>query len=306
MMLIDILKDPKRDLAFLWSRLFCWVNDKTYLKVRCKLLLGHDFNLDHPRTFNEKINWLKIYNRNELYPSLVDKYTVKEYVTKKIGEEHVIPTYGVWDNFEDIDFDSLPDQFVLKSTNGGGGTGVIICREKSSLDKVEARKSLLQSMKNNGRISREWPYQYIKPRIIAEKLMTPNGSNAPKELADYKFYCFNGEPVYCQVIRDRSSKETIDFYDMNWVHQEFTGLTVGAVKGDEAVEKPAHFEGMKSICRELANEMPFVRVDLYVIDDQEYFGELTLFPNAGIGTFNPSSWNAKFGELLNIENIIQQ
>lgn len=300
----DMIKNPKRILAFMWARLFGWVNDETYLKVRCKLLLGSDFNLDNPHSFNEKINWLKIHNRNQLYPTLVDKYTVKEYVAYQIGAMHVIPTYGVWESFDSIDFDSLPEQFVLKSTNGGGGTGVIICRDKNKLNKDAAKKSLLQSMKNNGRIGREWPYQFIKPRIIAEKLMVSSQEGGIADLADYKFYCFNGEPVYCQVIRDRNTKESIDFYDMDWKHQEFTGLTIGAIRGDTPVERPSKLEDMKAICRKLSNGQPFFRIDLYVIDNNIYFGEITLFPNAGIGTFTPSSWNQKFGELLNIENII--
>ncbi len=298
-----LLKKTKMLFTAVICRLLIWLPDTVYLKMRFRLLMGYPLNLDSPKTFNEKINWLKIYNRNPLYPSLVDKSTVKDYVAKKIGAEYVIPTYGVWDSFDEIDFDSLPDQFVLKSTNGGGGTGVVICRDKSKLDKAESKKALELSMNTNTRISREWPYQFIKPRIIAEKLMTSSSQDKPKDLPDYKFYCFNGEPKFCQIIRNRTSNETIDFYDMDWNHQSFTGLTEGAVMGNIDVERPAHLDEMKSICKKLSESYPFVRVDLYVVDEKEYFGELTFFPNAGIGTFNPEEWNNKFGELLNLQGV---
>ena len=297
--------------ASIISNFFRWLPDATYLKLLYRFRMGHRLDLKNPQTFTEKLQWLKLYNRKPEYTTMVDKYAVKQYVADIIGEEYIIPTLGVWDRPEDIDWDSLPNQFVLKTTHGGGGGGVVICKDKATFDKTTAIAKLKESMASDIYSGlREWPYKDVPKRIIAEKFMAPEKSPAPKDLPDYKFFCFNGEPHYCQVIRDRYTKETIDFYDMDWNHMPFVGLnpvarnglTSVARNGLTPVARPGNLDEMKEICRKLADSKSFVRVDLYVIDDKSYFGELTLYPASGIGVFTPEEWNSKLGDLLTLPN----
>lgn len=303
---MDIIKNFRRNktafLGSIWRRL-SWAipNDEFYLRMLYVFEMHRILHLKHPRTFNEKIQWLKLYNRKPEFTKMVDKYAVKEYVANLIGSEYIIPTLGVWESFDEIDFDKLPNQFVLKTTHGGGGMAVVICRDKKTFNKDKARRILEKSLKSDiYRLFREWPYKDVPRRIIAEKFMTSQSANAPKDLPDYKFFCFDGEPKYCQVIRDRHSLETIDFYDMEWKHQDFVGLNVLARNGMERVECPKQLGVMQEICRKLSKGMPFVRVDLYVIDGNEYFGELTFYPASGFGSFTPDEWNLRLGELLKL------
>ena len=282
-----------------------WIkNDKLYLSLRWWCRMGYCLDWEHPQTFCEKIQWLKLYNRKPEYTNMVDKYAVKEYVAGKIGLEHIIPTLGVWDKPEDIDWDSLPDQFVLKTTHGGGGGGVVICKDKQTFNKTDAIEKLARSLAQDIYMNlREWPYKGVPKRIIAEKYLEERiADNRPStsDLTDYKFYCFNGEPRYCQVIRDRHMKETIDFYDMNWNHMPFYGLNPVAKNGLNPVAKPVHLEIMIDIARKLSKGMPFARIDLYEISNKEYFGEITLYPASGLGLFTPIDWNTKMGELITL------
>lgn len=280
-----------------------WLPDKIYLSLRYRCKMGHWIDWKDPKTFTEKIQWLKINNRRPEYTKMVDKFAVKEYVAGIIGEEYIIPTLGVWDKPEDIDWDSLPNQFVLKTTHGGGGGGVIICKDKETFDKGKAIEKLTQALNFDIYKSfREWPYKNVHKRIIAEKFMAPEKNPSPADLPDYKFFCFNGEPRYCQVIRDRHTKETIDFYDMDWHHQEFVGLNPSAFNGISPVPRPENLDRMRNICRELSKDIPFVRVDLYVIDEKEFFGELTFYPASGFGTFTPKGWNESMGDYLSLPN----
>lgn len=277
-------------------------NDKQYLSLQYKLRMGHNIDWESPQTFTEKIQWLKLYNRKPEYSQMVDKYAVKDYVRAIVGDKYIIPTLGVWDRVDEIDFDMLPDKFVLKTTHGGGGSGVIICKDKASLDIANVKKRLSKSMKQKiYEYNREWPYKYVKPRIIAEQLL--EDSCNPSNLPDFKFYCFNGVPQYCQVIRDRSTKETIDFYDMEWNHMPFVGLNPVARNGLTPVARPSNLEDMKRVCRVLAKDIPFARVDLYEVNGREFFGEITFYPAGGFGTFTPNEWNSKLGELLKLEGI---
>lgn len=274
--------------------------DEFYIRWMYYFKMGKKLNLMHPTLFTEKIQWLKLHDKNPLYTELVDKYAVKEYVSKKIGIQYVIKTLGVWDEVENIDWEKLPSQFVLKTTHGGGGNGVVIVKDKASANRKEVYKKLRKAMKQKiYEYNREWPYKNVKKRIIAEEYMQPE-EGVTCDLADYKFFCFNGTPLFCQVIRDRHVKETIDFYDMEWKHQEFVGLNPDARNGLTQVARPLHFENMKELCLKLAEGIPFVRVDLYVIYDKEYFGELTFFPAGGFGEFHPSVWDTKLGELIRI------
>lgn len=280
---------------------FSFLPDKLYLSLRYRCQMGHWIDWKNPRTFTEKIQWLKVYNRKPEYTTMVDKYAVKKYVADRIGEEYIIPTLGVWDTPEDIDWDSLPDQFVVKTTHGGGGCGVVICKDKTNFDKQGAISKLRTSYNSEIYSNlREWPYKNVPKRIIAEKFMVSVKPTASDDLPDYKFFCFNGEPKYCQVIRDRHTRETIDFYDMEWRHQEFVGLNPVASNGLTPVARNEHLDDMINICRVLANDTSFVRVDLYVIDDKVYFGELTFYPASGFGTFTPEEWQRKLGDLLTL------
>lgn len=274
---------------------FGWLPDKLYLSLRYRFNMGRWINWKKPRTFTEKIQWLKVYNRRPEYTIMVDKYAVKKYVADRIGEKYIIPTLGVWESPEDIDWNSLPDQFVLKTTHGGGSGGVVVCKDKETFNNGDAIAQLNGSMEENiYRNFREWPYKDVQKRIIAEKFMTPHdkSDDFSFDLTDYKFFCFNGVPKYCQVIRDRHSKETIDFYDMDWAHQDFVGLN--------PVARPSRLREIKNICMRLAKGIPFVRIDLYVVDDNVYFGEITFFPASGIGAFSPNCWNEKLGSLIHL------
>ena len=279
--------------------------DKLYLSLRYRCQMGHWINWKNPKTFTEKLQWLKVYDYKPEYTQMVDKLTAKDYVAERIGQEYIIPTLGVWDRVEDINWDSLPDQFVLKTTHGGGGCGVVVCSNKANFDRTMAIKKLQISMQSNaGKTYREKPYLNVPRKIIAEKFMAERKAieNAKiSDLPDYKFFCFNGEPHYCQVIRDRHTKETIDFYDMEWNHMPFVGLNPVAKNGVEPVAKPVHLEQMKNICRKLSKDIKFSRIDLYVIDDKEYFGEITFYPAAGFGEFPPTYWNERLGDLINLD-----
>lgn len=217
------------------------------------LHLGRKLNLKNPKTFNEKLQWLKLYNHKPEYTIMVDKVKAKEYVAKLIGEEHIIPTLGVWDDPDDIDFDALPDQFVLKC-NHNSGTGMCICRDKSKLDIEKVKAELRKGLKENYFMRwREWPYKNVPRKILAEKFMVDESGT---ELKDYKIFCFNGEPRYCQVISDRNTDEKIDFYDMHW--KRLVGL-VGLVglndkvhNSEYAIPCPESFENMKQMASLLA------------------------------------------------------
>lgn len=259
----------------------------------------HSFvNFRNPCTFSEKLQWLKIYNKNPRYTMMVDKYSVKNFVSKVIGIEHVIPTYGVWDSPNSIDWDKLPQKFVLKTTHAGGSAGVILCKDKSKINKSEIISKLQKSfMTDSYAISKEWPYKNVQRRIIAEQLLESIGQN---EIPDYKWYCFNGEPKYCQVIKDRMSKETIDFFDVDWNHQEFIGLNTKVGNSDVVPQRPELLNVQLSIARKLSKDLPFSRIDLYEVDGKVYFGEITFFPLSGMGKFVPDKYNRLIGDMLEL------
>lgn len=277
--------------------------DEIYLKVRFLLLMGKKLNLKDPKTFSEKLQWLKLYNRRPEYTMMVDKYAVKEYVSSIIGKEYVIPTFGVWDRPEDIDWDTLPNSFVLKTTHGGGSNGVVICKDKSTFDKKNAIKLLKKNMKQSDwSIGMEWPYKDVPHRIIAEEYLdsASDMSIIQSCLADYKWYCFDGVPLYCQVIQGRSSDETIDFFDKDWNHQDFIGLQPTANNALTAPGKPVELQRQIEIARVLSKNKPFSRIDLYEVKGKVFFGEITLFPFSGMGSFRPDDYNLKLGQMLKL------
>ncbi|WP_337804765.1 ATP-grasp fold amidoligase family protein [Segatella sp.] len=273
-------------------------SDKQYLQMMYWLHLGRKLNLKNPKTFNEKLQWLKLYNHKPEYTIMVDKVKAKEYVAKLIGEEHIIPTLGVWDDPDDIDFDALPDQFVLKC-NHNSGTGMCICRDKSKLDIEKVKAELRKGLKENYFMRwREWPYKNVPRKILAEKFMVDESGT---ELKDYKIFCFNGEPRYCQVISDRNTDEKIDFYDMHWKRLVgLVGLNDKVHNSEYAIPCPESFEDMKQMASLLAKSIPFSRIDFYEINHQAYFGEITFFPATGFGNFNPREWNVKMGDMITL------
>lgn len=264
-------------------------NERVYLKLLFKLRMGEKLDLDNPQTFNQKLQWLKLYNRKPEYTTMVDKYAVKQYVANKIGEEYVIPTLGIWDRPEDIEWDKLPDQFVLKNTAGGGGKGVIICRDKSTFNRRDAVQCLKKNMSvNNYRLFIEWPYKDVPKRVIAEKYMTDIGGD---DLQDFKIHNFNGSPKVILVCRDRfrDTGLTEDFFSVKWEH-----LNVRRPSHPNAldlIDKPKGLEKMLRISEILAKDCPFMRTDFYTIGEKIYFGEITFFPASGIEKFDPRSYD---------------
>lgn len=280
-----------------------WLPDSFYIRLLYRLKMGIWPNLCRPCTLGEKLQWLKIYDRNPKYTKMVDKFAVKDYVADIIGRDYIIPTLGTWDSPEHIEWESLPSQFVLKTTHGGGNYGVIICKDKKKFNRQVAVDKLRKAFKMNiYKNYREWPYKDVKPCIIAEKYIEPTpGMN---DLPDYKWYCFNGEPKYCQVIQDRNSHETIDFFDTKWVHQDFVGFNpkTGPFVGFATTPpvRPTNLELQIQIAKALSKDIPFSRVDLFETGGNTYFGEITFYPASGIGVFSPEIWDYKLGELLTL------
>ncbi len=290
-------------LAAIWSYVGHLFSDETYLRVRFRLLMGKWPDLKNPKTFSEKLQWLKIHNRKPEYTTMVDKLAVKDYVSGIIGEEYVIPSIGVWDRPEDIDWDKLPNQFVLKTTHGGGSLGVVVCKDKNTFDKNKAIAKLRASMKDDGfRVQGEWPYKNVPRRILAEKYIEP--SPKTNDLPDYKFFCFNGEPKFCQVISGRNETMCIDFFDNNWQHQSFHEPSDYPFAKNEPA-RPCCLELMWDLSKKLAKNKPFSRIDFYEVNNRVYFGEITFYPTGGFGGFDPEEWDYKFGEWIELpENKI--
>lgn len=267
-----------------------------YLRLKYYRVFHKKLNLRHPVTFNEKLQWLKLYDHNPIYPSLVDKYEVKKIVSEKIGSQYIIPTYGVWNSFDEIDFDKLPNRFVLKCTHDSGG--VFIVKDKKSMDIKAARSKINNSLKNNFYYEgREWPYKSVKPRIIAEKYLSD--SDESEELSDYKLMCFNGTVKCSFTCTDRFNNKglKVTFYDTDWKVMPFERHYP---KSDTPISKPLKYDEMVELAEKLAKDIPFVRVDFYEVKEQVYFGELTFYPGSGFEEFTPSEWDKTLGEWINL------
>ena len=268
-------------------------NDELYIKLRFFSGMRKFPDLKHPRTYNEKLQWLKLNDKHNEYTQLVDKYAVKEYLETRDWGGRIIPTLGVWDRFDDIDFAKLPDQFVLKTTHDSGG--IVIVKDKDKMDMGKAREKLEKSLKRKYFLmSREYPYKDVKPRIIAEKFMVDESGT---ELKDYKFFCFNGEVKFLFVATDRPFDTRFDFFDTDFNHLPFKQ---GHPWAKKEIKKPANFEEMKQAAAALSKGMPHVRVDLYNINGEIYFGELTFFHFSGVVPFEPAEWDEKIGEYLKL------
>lgn len=294
-----LFSQPKKSLeAFIVSNRSLWP-DKTYLSLLFWCRMGKIINWKNPRTFSEKLQWLKIYDRRPVYTIMVDKVKAKEYVASKIGEKYIIPTIGVWDNPDMIDFERLPNRFVLKC-NHNSGLGMFICKNKSNLDvekvKTELRKGLAE---NYFLLNREWPYKDVERRVLAEVYMEDEYG----ELRDYKWFCFNGEVKALFIATDRSKGEEatrFDFFDENYNHLPFTNGHPNALVPPN---KPLMFDEMKRLAAELSKGIPHVRIDFYEVGDKIYFGEMTFFHWSGMKPFVPEEWDYKFGEWLLLPNL---
>lgn len=294
--LMKFARNPGRLVISLGHRgWFKGMDDKRYLKLIYHIEMGKTLNLDNPKTYTEKLQWLKLYDRNPIYTKLVDKCEVKKYIAEKIGPEHLIPTLGVWDRFEDIDFDALPNQFVLKCTHDSGG--LVICKDKNTFNRRAAELKIKGCLKHNffwG--EREWPYKNVKPRIIAEVYMEDSSTH---ELRDYKFFCFNGAVKALFIATERSSKEEtkFDFFDAEGNHLPFTN---GHPNADTPPALPIHMEEMKALAAKLSQGIPQVRVDFYEVEGKVYFGEMTFFHWSGMVPFVPECWDETFGSWIQL------
>ena len=272
--------------------------DSFFVKALFYFEIGYKLNLKQPKTYNEKIQWLKLYQRDPIMTKMVDKYDAKKYVADRIGEDYIIPTLGVWDSFDNIDFEKLPNQFVLKTTHDSGG--VLIVRDKSMLDRKEAREILMKSMKHDYyQKFKEWPYKNVARRIIAEKYMEDESG----ELIDYKFFCFNGKVKAMFIGTDRftkGEKTKFDFFDENFNHLPFIN---GYPNATRPVKRPVSFDKMKELSEVLSKDFSHLRVDLYEINGNIYFGELTFTHFSGLVPFNPIEWDYKFGEWIKLPNV---
>lgn len=280
------------------------IPDELYLKYKFHKHLGYWPNLKNPKTFNEKLQWLKLHDRKPIYTTMVDKYEAKKYVANIIGEKYIIPTIGVWEHFDDINFDLLPEQFVLKCTHDSGG--LVICYDKEKFNKTAAREKIEKCLKRNFYyVGREWPYKNVKPRIIAEKYMVDESGMkktacAKDALTDFKLMCFNGRPRMTLVCRERFTDGGLkeDFYDEAWNH-----MNVQRPNHSNSIFptlRPKQYELMKKLSIKLSESIPFVRIDFYEINEKLYFGEITFYPASGFEGFDPESWDEKFGKWLKL------
>lgn len=277
--------------------------DSVYLKAYYFFEMGHELDLDNPTKYSEKLQWLKIHNRKPEYLRMVDKVKVKEYVASLIGEEYIIPTLGVYDSFNDIDFDSLPDEFVLKCNHDSGN--VIVCKDKQSLDIENARRVLTQALNTNFYLrGREWPYKNIKRKIMAEYFLS-----APDEpfynhlgMTDFKFSCFNGKVNDVMVCLERESGDTkFYFFDKDWNLLRYNIRGKNAPDGF-TIPQPDNFEKMIEIAEILSKDIPYLRVDLYNLAGKIYFGELTFFPQSGFDLNLLPEIEVLYGSLIECPN----
>lgn len=281
------------------SRLGFIFSDKLYITLQYRLTMGQWPDLDNPMTFNEKLQWLKLNNRKPEYTTMVDKYAVKDYVAKVIGERYIIPTLGLWNKPEEIDWNLLPEQFVLKCTHDSGG--LVICKDKYKLDKEAAIAKIKKSLSTDYyKMGREWPYKNVQRRIIAEQYLEPDALT--HDLPDYKFFCFHGvvKMVYVATGRQEGVSR-IDFFDNNFKHLQITqGQHQNALI---TPVKPKHYDEMLQLAEKLSQNIPHVRVDFYEVNNRVYFGELTFFSQNGTAPFHPEEWDYRIGEWLDLKEI---
>ena len=278
-----------------------WMTDRYFIKVFWRQMMSFPLDLRHPITFNEKLQWMKLYDRNPVYTELVDKLKVKKWVSERIGPEYVIPTLAVYNSVEDIDLAVLPDRFVLKCNHDSGG--VIICTDKDSFDLNRAKEVLKQRLEHDFyRDYREWPYKNVERKVFAEAFIedpfTQKNDHSFPGLTDYKFFCFDGTPRIMYIANDRGESPTTDFFDMDYHH-----LPIQMKDPPSTVPptRPRNFERMKELASVLSHGFRQVRVDFYDTGEHVYFGEMTFFHSAGFSEVHPYEWNVKMGNWIPIE-----
>lgn len=272
---------------------------KWYIMIQYKYYYGKKLNLKNPKLLSEKIQWLKLYNKNPEYIHLIDKYEVRKHISNIIGEQHLNPLLGLYNSFEEINFDILPNEFVLKPNHTSGD--IFICRDKSKIDLEQLEKQVNKWIKINFYWAhREWPYKNIKPKILCEKFMIDEGI---QELMDYKFMCFHGKPKFCVVCLNRNVNVNMDIYDMKWERMPFRWTFPNSRK---SIPQPINFEKMIEISKQLSKNIPLVRVDLYEVNGQIFFGELTFYPCSGFINFIPQKYDKIFGSWLELPRILNR
>ncbi len=279
-----------------------WVPDKPYLQILYYAYMGRRLHLKNPKRFTEKLQWLKIFDRKPNYSTMVDKYAAKEYVAKVIGEEHIIPTIGVWDSMKQIDFDKLPNKFVLKTTHDSGTVRIIDQSKGFDQDNL-IRYFESRQKRKLGELTREWPYKNVKPRILAEEyLESDETQSGDHELRDYKFFCFNGIVKCMKIDYDRFTNHHANYYG-----RDKKRLPFGEIKfpsdDSKTIELPKHFDEMIQLAEKLAKDIPFVRIDFYEVNSKVYFGEMTFYPASGLGPFEPDEWDYTLGSWLELPKI---
>lgn len=297
--LVKIIKNPYNIIVSLgMHNLLTWMPDDQYIKLVWKARFGTRLDLKNPQTFSEKIQWLKIYDHRPEYTQMVDKYRVRAYIKEKIGEDYLIPLLGVWDTAEEIDYNDLPNRFVLKCNHDSGS--VLVCKEKKLFNQEAAKKKLNERLKIGTYWPlREWAYKNVKPCIVAEQFME---SERGRNLLDYKFYCFNGEPKFLYVgdanFVGNEKHDLLSFFNLDWSKAPFGRPAHGEIP--YTIEKPEKLDEMIRIARVLSHEIPFVRVDLYYIKGKIYFSELTFYPGSGFGPFKPDEWEKRIGSWIKL------
>lgn len=298
---------------FLYDSNFRWIylancgrfddlDDETFLKRKYKACMGKELNLDSPQTFNEKLQWLKLRDRKPEYTIMVDKYAVRKYIADTIGEEYLIPLLGVWDNPDDIDFDALPNQFVLKC-NHNSGLGMCICKDKSKLNIEKVKVGLKKGLGQDYYLTcREWPYKDVPRKIVCEKYMTDSRTN---DLYDYKFFCFGGEVKCFKVDYDRFIEHHANYFDKNGNILPFGEADLPPIY-DKNIKMTKNLEKMCELAEKLTAGKPFLRADFYDVEGKIYFGELTFYPASGMGKFTDDSWDEWLGKWLKLPNNINR
>ncbi len=296
---VNVLKNPKRLFLYIISfRAFRFLPDELYLKIKFRLITGKRLNLNNPMTFNEKLQWLKLYDRKPEYTLMVDKYCVRKYIKDTIGEKYLIPLLGIYDKFEDINFDKLPNQFVLKPNHTSGD--VFICRDKSKIDYKKLRNEVNKWLKREYFwLHREWPYKDIKPKIICEEFIS-DSKDIPD---DYKILCFNGKAKLIEVHIDRYGDHRQDFYDLNW---NKTTISQNPPKSDIVYKKPNKFDEMIKLSEILAANMVHVRIDWFIVKDKLYFGEITFYDGSGFVPFDDEKDDLLLGSWIELPKNVKE
>lgn len=295
--ILKYIKQPKKIILYLMNKgFFNWLDDETYLKIKYRLIMKKKLDISNPKTFNEKIQWLKIHDRKDIYTTMVDKYEAKKYISNIIGDDYIVPTLGIYDSFDEIDFEKLPNEFVIKPTHTSGN--VYICKNKNEINYKKLKRIIRKWLRRKYYYThREWPYKNIKPRIIIEKYMS---DEEQKELIDYKLFCFNTIPKLTLVCSERFSSDNMceTFFDENW---NVLDITEGNHRVDKNIKKPNNYEEMKEIAKKLSEDTLFTRIDFYEINGKIYFGEITFYPNSGYEKFEPKEYDKILGDWIKLE-----